>query len=494
MDKNTNLKLKNSQDKINFDNYENLEINTKEIYKCILTGTFTEKHSMKANIVLCKAEKLNTINGIFEAVDIKDSRFTQSDFKNTCFDNSSIINSFFTNTCFDNCTFYFVSITGTHFESVTFKNCNLDNMVIESCKFFDCEFINCHTSNKLIEQSLLFNSFFVNTEIEFETIINNFGLTCEHLTNSKIRKISNYPSYYYISDIDLQNILKENDLLNIEKFKIEYFLNSNMFLDGSDLLDTVFDIKNWLLTSEVPVTFVNNLNLFYDFLSYNYEHNKIAIYPLLRYHHLTGLLSNLRSKTTYINDNLYPSLMGLHMALSRYVEYFCYLIEEYVKLQNNPLVFLVEAGPLDKSYYELRLKPLFKNSDIKILKIIKHNSPNELFIQYLGIGSEIVSALTPIIAMFLATRIKMEINDISDKVLNKITDGKCQLLLAKKEETKNNISTEIEIINKKFEQNHVIRIKAAFPDEKNDLYVTLNLDHPSKVICQVGKTIIKILN
>jgi hypothetical protein len=494
MDDNTNLKLlENNSNKatINFDHHESLEIRTKEIYKCVLTGTFTEKHILnKCNIVLSKAEKFNSINGNLETVDIKDSKFTESNFQNTKFDNSSIINSFFTNVVFNNCSFYFVSITGTYFESVVFENCNLNNMVIESCKFFDCKFINCHTSNKLMEQSLLFNSTFLNTEIELDTIINNFGLSCEQFNNSKIRKISEYPNYNYISTIDLGNILREDYLLDVEKFKIEYFLNSNIFFEGSDLLDSIFKIENWLLVSEAhETTFSNNLNLFYDFLCFNYEHNKMAIWPLLRYHHLTGLLSKIIRRNSALHNTHYPVLMGIHMALSRYMELFCYLVEEYVKLQSNPLVFLVEAGPLDKSYYRSLLNPLFTNSDIEIMKIVKHNSPNELFIQCL----DVVNCLTPITALFLATRVKLDIRDISDNVLNKITE-KIHPHLPIKKDTQENHLSEIEIINRKSELSQDIKIKVAFPDEKNDLFIALNLDHNSKATCLVGKTLIKILN
>jgi hypothetical protein len=161
-------------------------------------------------------------------------------------------------------------------------------------------------------------------------------------------------------------------------------------------------------------------------------------------------------------------------------------------------VLLVESGPLDIFYYQSLLNPLFANSNAEIIKVIKHNSPNELIIQ----GLDIIQSFTPIIALFLATRVKLEIRDISDKVLSKIKQYFPDKVLDNANiEKKDSLSisniqdnSELEIIYRKSELSQNIKMKAAFPDGKNDLYVELNLNHDSKIICSIGKTVITILN
>lgn len=394
-----------SEKEINFNQIDELEISTKDLYRCLLKGSFKGTHKLPhCNIVLSRVESFKTRHADFGYIDFKDSFIIESEFANTSFDYGAIINCRFTASVFDASHFKNVSITGTKFFDTIFKNCNLSNMVIESCEFHNCRFINCVTSNKLIELSFLYNCTFEKTNIQIETITHNFGIEIGSMIDSKIRDDLKTADYKIIEVDRLNQEYNKNNLSSeIEKFRINFFFESTILVDGSPNLDDTFKIENWIKLCQIPVTLINLLDLYYTFIIKFYEQNRAIFLLILKFHDLTNRLCN-----EFENEpEIYQKVIGIHMALSRYIEPFLLLTIKTTEALDQPLALLVE-GPLKKEFYLKKLDHVFSNNNIAILKIKKHNSPNELFI-----GWSQYQDVIPLVALFFATRIKVELSTLS---------------------------------------------------------------------------------
>lgn len=207
--------------------------------------------------------------------------------------------------------------------------------------------------------------------------------------------------------------------------------------------------------------------------------------------------------------------MGLHMAAVRYVENYYVILQEYIKLHaNNPIVLLVCAGPMDKEFYKKRLFPMFDSKNVEIQKVIKHNSPNELFIfihgfeqilHDLSLSNLLQNAanITTIFSGFLMTRKVAQMNRIKKEIKSVFSRShKVQISLS----ATNKTQTTQDIQNDN--ENREITSIAISSDCLNDStkiniirskYVTntpLNIciKNNSQVICTIGNTIIDVLS
>ncbi|MCP4115741.1 MAG: hypothetical protein GY737_10110 [Desulfobacteraceae bacterium] len=417
-----------AEKEIDFDQIDELVISTKDIYKCLLKGSLKQTHKLPhCNIVLSRLEALNTKNADFGYIDFKDSFVVDTEFVKTSFDYGAIINCRFTKTKFINSHFKNVSITGTKFFDTIFLDCDLSNMVIESCEFYNCEFVNCITSNKLIEFSFVYKSVFEKTDIQIETIIHNFGIEQGNIINSEIRNDLKKADYKTINIEELCKTYRANNIFSeIEKFRINYFIDPDVLISGSYDLDNTFEPQNWIKLCQIPITLTNLLESYYTFISKHYEQNNSIFLLLLKFHDLTNKLSHEFKNV----PEIYHKTIGIHMALSKYVEAFLLLTIKTVEYSNKPLVLLVN-GPIEKDYYLKKLNYVFTNHDIDIVKIKKHNSPNELFINW-GQYKDII----PLIALIYATRIKVELSRIStNKEVFKKIDIESGLLTEGKEDS-----------------------------------------------------------
>lgn len=495
---------------IDFNRFSKLTIKAKEITSCYLTGNMCTSHSCnRCNIVKSKAEYWQTFNCDLNAVDIKDCYFTDCKFNSTNFSNSSVINSNYQDTSFDNCIFNNSSITNTVFQNVAFYNCDLGHLVIENCKFYNCLFVNCATTNKLVEQSLFFNTLFESMSIDIDSITDNFGLCQEFCKNVKIQDLKHHTKFINLSDIAcLKNILNNSQLSTSEKFKIAYFLNNELLNTGGKYVDGIFDIRIWLENCRNSATFGNIMSLFFEFLSYNYEQNKIMFWPLLKFYQITSSIVNVINP--HNQYNMYSIIMGIHMAVVRYIEEYYALIQYYTSTQiNDSITLLVCSGPLDDSFYKARLKPLFNNNQIEIFKIIKHNSPNELYLKFLDAYNWLIenglnylntiSSVVTLYSFYLGTRKKHQIDKEKDKITLKISTRHRESISSKKthkarkSDTNEPINIQIKNTDNVNSLNDSTRIQIIYQNKKNTP-VTIVVENKSEVICTMGNTILDILS
>ncbi len=496
---------------IDFSRFLRLTIRVKEIVQCLLTGTTTiQTNFRRCNIVKCKADRWKTIGANLDGVDIKDCFFDDCSFDNTNFSNSATINCNYQSSVFKNCYFKYSSVTNTTFERIIFEKCDLSNLVMEGCRFIDCSFIDCITSNKLIEESLLFNTTFENMSIDICTILNNFGISKLTAVNVNIIDGNGYfMRDTTINEEQLRSLLDYNNISKAHKFKIAYYLNHNLFDDGGIYVDQIFDINTWLEICKNAVTFNNTFSLFYEFLSYNYEHGHITLWPLLKLYNLTSQLSNIPNiEKRY---QIYPNIMGIHMAAVRYVEEYYILLQEYIKLHaNNPIVLLVCAGPIDRDFYRRRLSPIFRAGGIEIQKVIKHNSPNELFLLIHDLGQVLndlsfsqllqdAANFVTVFSAFLMTRKAKQIGKIKQEIKENFVQ------LQKKQHSVSSSCDNQKIQNNQNEQttsiaispnrlNDSVRINIICPKESADTPLNISIENNSHIICTIGNTIIDVLS
>ncbi len=498
---------------IDFSRFLKLTIKVKEIVQCLLTGTATMQTMFgRCNIVKCKADQLKTIGANLDGVDIKDCFFEDCFFDHTIFSNSATINCNYQSSIFKNCFFKYSSITNTTFERTIFEKCDLSNLVMEGCRFIDCSFINCITSNKLIEESLLFNTTFENMSIDICTILDNFGISKSATTNVNINDSNGYIiKDTTISDEQLQFLLNHENISRAYKFKIAYYLNRNLFNEGGIHIDKIFEIDTWLEICKNAVTFNNTFSLFYEFLSYNFEHGYIMLWPLLKLYNLTSQLSNIPNIEKQYQ--IYPNIMGIHMAAVRYVEDYYVLLQEYTKQHaNNPIVLLVCAGPIDDEFYRKRLSPIFETNGVEIQKVIKHNSPNELFLlihefkhvlDNLSFSQLLQDAanLVTIFSGFLMTRKAKQISKIKQEIKEKYTQlherqhftpSSCDN--QKIQNSQNNNEQAISLIISPNQLNDSTRINIICQKQSANVPLNICIKNNSHVICTIGNTVIDVLS
>lgn len=466
---------------INFSHLQSFSTPSQEIRNCMLTGKYTSDHLIRpANIVLSKVKDLRAQQATLEYVDFKDSYIESSDFISSKFDFGAIINCDFDTVNFRNCEFHNVSITGTSFHSVVFHDCNLEHMVIEGCKFFNCQFINCTTSNKLFEFCLFSDSIFDRTNIQYQTITGNFGLNKDNFKSCKIRNKSIGEKYTFIES--LNHLYDIKSLEALEEFKVDYFVNGHAVIETLDSFDESLKLESWVGSARIPLTFTNLLTIYQEFLVDLYENNRISIFPLLKMHTLTDLMSHNNS----VSGSFRTAIYGVHMTLTRYAEEFLTKLAYIVSNLERPLVLLVN-GPVEASFYRENLPGFSKGGGLEITGVKLHNSPNELSIMW-----QSASDALPLIALLLASRFKLELskygNTSSVKEVDHTTTEGTSLLPVSKSDQKFELSFGFDE-----DKQHLygLKLKSLFP---GNLIMELGLYLSIKKVYEAKKILVRVLD
>ncbi|UCH95618.1 MAG: pentapeptide repeat-containing protein [Candidatus Aminicenantes bacterium] len=401
--------------KIDFDTIERINFKTSDIIQCDITGHINSNHKFsKANIIRSRLTKITARQANFNRIDFKDCFIIDSYFEGSSFEVGGMATSHLYNTTFRKCHYFDSSITDTVFDNITFEKCDLSNLMIKSCRFKECRFIECKTSNKLFEMSLVIDCKFIKTEIRNRTITDNFGLKNTDLFSSKIRVSHIKHKSRFLNRIGIEELIDKSDLTHLEKFKLSFFLNPSLVM-GLNLLDSALRIRMWQKLLKNPGTFGTILELFSEFLLDLYEKNNLTVHTLLLLHSITSQLSDSDSTE---NKNisvtgLFKTILGVHMILARIVEEYLLVFKLLVQNVSWPVIFLVN-GPLDKEFYTNTFSHIFAKSTLKISKIQRRNSPNELHIT----GSN-YHDLSVLLGNYLASRVKDELNRIKHTLMNK---------------------------------------------------------------------------
>lgn len=466
--------------RVDFSKLKTFATKAQEIKHSVIEGKYRKQHAIRpANVVLSKMFKFYSEAGSLDYVDFKDSHIEQSSFLRTSFDYGAIINCEFNSVVFEDCHFHNVSINACTFTSVKFFDCNLEHMVIEGCKFIDCEFINCSTSNKLFEFCLFSNTKFDSTDIQLQTILDNLGLSKKMMRNLQIRDMSVDEEF---SIINIEKDINEIEYSAFERMSIEFYLKSNL-LHNLNGLEDLLKAETWREVARVPVTFLNTLKLLYEFTVNLYHRNLCTLLPLLKLHNLTNQFIESRA----IPENHLISVYGIHMGLTKYTEEFLSLCESTIRRLENPVILLAN-GPENKEFYMDSLPFLGDISGLRVLKVVKHNSPNEVFISW----SSYVDIL-PMVALLLATRIKLEIKQFKNGDLKKKTIN-TTLPAIQITSTRNSSSQKFKLnfgLNPDNAHQYGLKLKSIFPGK---LLVEFGLHISLKKASEVKNILIKIIS
>lgn len=401
---------------INFTKIVNIHFKAKNIDSCRLTGIMTSKHKLNGiNVISSEMIGLKSTKVNWARTDIKDSSIRQTNFSRCSFDITSIMNNVVADTKFAYCTFNDTSITDTIFVNVTFTHCNLSNLIIKNCNFVRCVFNLCKTNNKLIEHCVVDRVQFYETNIFLETIQENFGMSKYEFRGCKIKiGIAYIDKRRALSKIT--NILKEHDEITpLEKLKLEFFVTGSL-KNAAATLDDALKMGSWITLCRIPATFTLLLNGFSSFLINQYESDRVPLSPLLKLYYASNELATgglSETTNTVLRTEFLATIYSASMKLLPYFENYLALIDR-LSLSYFPRMGFRAEGPLDKRYYENILSEAVGQRKITIEKLIERNSPVDLWL-FIQNRPDLVALL----AIFIASRLKIEIQSIQGRMLQK---------------------------------------------------------------------------
>jgi Pentapeptide repeats (9 copies) len=457
-----------------------------ELRGVVVTGHVRRvKTAPECNIVETVLTSLTVDSSTFTSCDIKDSSIQGSRFVKCDFGSSSITHNAITNSVFEKSSFRYTDIQQCDLMDTKFLNCDLRNLLIKNCTFTRCEFRGCITSNKLLEMSLLTDCVFEKTDLQIETLAENFGITASGF-KGQIRDGLAEGSHKIIDHEELKRWLRLSTAHPVQKLGVDYFLKETL-LEGSPHLDASLDIRGWLPMFRTAGSFVVVLTQLVDFLIWLYEHEKLAIHALICFHSLTDSMLGALSDASSHRQAL-AGIGGVHLSLARVVEPYLVVLEELTTRPEMEERLLVE-GPGSLSSYRKALAPLVVSDDVTIKEIRPHNSPWEILFGFGAVGSKLL-----FLGLFLATRTKFELSRVMSNAEAKAT-GPTTAIARRTRSREATLHTE-PIVSLDFGGSrlaHVtpnLRFRAYLP---GNLVAELRLNIASKQIAKLRKTVKDLL-
>jgi uncharacterized protein YjbI with pentapeptide repeats len=388
----------------------------REIRDVLLTGQLVEcRTDRPCNIVRSVLDAVRGASLDFQGCDFKDTAVRNCVFKQSTFGHSSWHYNSISDTQFESCSFAEMSMQHCDFERVTFSACDLRHIVIKTCRFSRCEFLDCQTNNKLFETCRLTECVFRKTDLQIDTLAENFGLTRSHYDGA-IRSERGDIAHRTLSEADLRNWLNVARDHPLNKVNVEFFLTETL-LNGSIYLDQSASLESWLPMFRTPGSFPVVLNQWIDFLLWLYQQDRVTVHTLLAFHSMTDeLIRALEERVP--EQSILSSLSGANLALARAIDSYLELLELCVSRSPLNVHLLVEGGA-KASYYRRELGPMFESSGGRIESLVPHNSPWELTVSFGTASSTML-----FVAMFLATRTSFELSKIRDRIAEEKLHGK----------------------------------------------------------------------
>jgi len=358
----------------------------------------------RCNLIESQLIDFQTIGVDFSRCDFKDNTFINSHFSKTKFVGVGFVLNTLTKSHFDDCNFYDTVIQNCEFYDVEFRDCDFSSLVIKDCVFARCNFFRCKTSNKLIEMSLLKGCHFEETQLQLQTITENFGLRAAEIT-SAVRSDRIDHAHTEMDRSALEGELAR-EARPLARLAMYYFLDGNL-LDGSEHLDAALDVSYWIKTQATIGSFSIVLTRLCEFLLYLHERDELAYLPLLQLHMITGKLASAVPADARLRQAEF-AVYGTHLSIARQIDDFGLIIRKFTNSRRRNWTFLVD-GKHPKAFYRTELSELFECGRPRILSLVPHNSPWEMM---LGFPSS--AAVGTFLALFFATRTRIELRRMLD--------------------------------------------------------------------------------
>ncbi|MDB5580856.1 MAG: hypothetical protein JWR80_6032 [Bradyrhizobium sp.] len=372
-----------------------------DIMNCTITGTARAVHELERhNFISCVFETAFFRDIDLSGCDVKDTLVLGCGFSGCRINAATHTASIYKETEFNGCNFHNAAITDSEYHHVRFSGCDLDNVLIKNCRFYDSTFVECATSTHVFENCIFVRTSLDRTEIELRTIISNFGLKSEIMTECRIRdgRINRPFGYVPLEEIPVAALRDRDDPLAI--LSIRYFVDGHL-LGAEDGFDEAFDLRRWAQMARQPASFAQLIELFAEFLVTAYENSEVDMHKLLLLHDVTRQIVYDRSPDA-VGYRYAVSFGGIHLALSRFVE--DYLDALYAAWDTaRPDLWVIAEGPLSGDYFEDRLAGLLSHSDLRIGEVRPYNSVLLQLVEVVD-GSKLFA-----LALILASFVKVEL-------------------------------------------------------------------------------------
>jgi hypothetical protein len=239
------------------------------------------------------------------------------------------------------------------------------------------------------------------TEIELRTIISNFGIKSELVTEGRVRdgRINRPFGYLSNEEIPAAALRDRDDPLTI--LSIRYFIDGHL-LGAEEGFSAAFDLRRWAQMARQPASFAQLIELFAEFLITAYDNSEVDMHKLLLLHDVTRQIVYDRSPDA-VGYRYAVSFGGIHLALSRFVEE--YLDTLYSTWDPaSPNLWVVAEGPLSGDYFESQLTELLSHCGLQIGEVRPYNSVLLQLIEVMDGGKFFALAL--ILASFVKVELK----------------------------------------------------------------------------------------
>lgn len=356
----------------------------------------------RCNIIESQLVGFATENVDFSRCDFKDNGIINSEFSRTKFVGTGFVLNTVSKTRFSECNFFDTVIQNCEFYDVVFDGCDFTSLVIKDCVFTQCSFKRSKTSNKLFEMCLLNDCHFDETQLQIQTVLENFGLCSKQLTVS-LRSHRVDHQHTLLDCAALEEMLS-SEVHPLARLALHYFIVGDL-RDGSEHLDSALNVGYWIRTQSTIGSFSIVLTKLCEFLLRLHENNELAYLPLVQLHAVTSALA-LALPTDIRMRQAEFAVYGAQLSIARQIEDLGICVQKFTETKKRNWTFLVEAKH-PKSYFKRELPELFRRGLPRIVSLVPHNSPWEMLLSFPS--SAVVGSF---LALFFATRTRIELHRI----------------------------------------------------------------------------------
>jgi hypothetical protein len=360
----------------------------------------------RCNLIECRLDHFETDAVDFSRCDFKDNAIVECRFTKTKFVGTGFALNTISKSRFEACNFFDTVIQNCEFYDVEFHGCDFTSLVIKDCAFARCSFSRCKTSNKLFEMCLLNGCHFENTELQLQTITENFGLRANEVSLALRSDRLDHP-HEAVDRVALENRLTR-EVRPLARLALHFFLTGSL-LEGSEHLDAALDVGFWIRTQSTIGSFSTVLTRLCEFLLHLHEQNELAYLPLVQLHAVTGTLASAVPPDSRMRQAAF-AVYGAHLSIARQIDDFGIAVRKFAESRRRNWTFLVE-GKCPRSNYRRELRELFERGRPRIVSLVPHNSPWEMALSFPS-----AATVGAFFGLFLATRTRIEIRRLLDTV------------------------------------------------------------------------------
>lgn len=373
---------------------------SQELRRVRLRGTLTNYIVPdRCNLVECRLDHFEADAVDFSRCDFKDSAIVDCRFVDTKLVGTGFVLNTILKSRFERCNFFDTVIQNCEFYDAEFHECDFSSLVVKDCLFARCSFTRCKTWSKVFEMCLLNGCHFDGTELQLQTVTENFGLRADAISLPLRSDRLDHPHEQVKHEGLEQELARE--VRPLARLSLYFFLQGSL-LNGSVYLDGALDVGYWIKTQSTIGSFSIILTRLCEFLLQLHEQNQLAYLPLAQLHVVTGALAAAIPSDARLRQAGF-AVYGAHTSIARQIEEFAMAVHSFAESRRRRWTFLVD-GKHEDDFYRDELEELFKRGQPRIISLIPHNSPWEMTLSFPS-----AATVGAFFGLFLATRTRIEL-------------------------------------------------------------------------------------